>query len=1366
MISKDDFIQRVLSGTTPNAPGTAAAGALPGGFDGFDDDDVEDQPPSTDGGSFARHLLEASGFGPAEVLPRAEVILGTDPAARSLPERVHYWPKAKDRPFQTLLFEVQGTGRTLLEDDLFRLERKQLQVEDALHRLLQHALVGFERGGEARTAEVRRGKQTETLVVVSVADDRTVGGRQLVCFGTKCVTTEALEVFTLREEARDWDLELAKEHLGQLYQRHFSRLGGVAWQDAFITGAERKLAEKVAAECSALIFDAKSLVRVVRSLLDEIAGSFGIRRKSDKADQRLVLHDLPDDHDIGVDPEDARKKDFQNPLHGMRVFDADERLMGYIVHVHDPTKTSAATIRARLEAHNRFHNVLVLYPSQDGGTFELWQGKQPLSGRLNAVGARSRFDAVGGLVQLISRFFVVSKSPLATPKQLATELAWRARHLRRVALEELMRGRSGKHHELIDMHARFNKALAEMSCEEFADAYAQTITYGLLAARWLSNDATKPFTRQNVADLLPSTSPFLKALFNEMVSKRFDANLSWLLDDVTGLLRRTAVKDVFRDEVDPSIHFYQDFLDEYDPKIRKDRGVYYTPDEVVTYIVRTVDTSLREQLGLPLGLADTSTWGAYAKARGIEVPKGVDPKAPFVQILDPATGTGTFPLRVIEVIHETMMEKWADLDDTKRLEKWRAYVRHDLLPRLNGFELMVAPYIVSHLRLGLALERTGFRFMKGDRVRVFLTNTLELHAARAGELLVDEAAEEGKLADQVKVEAPISVVLGNPPYEREPAETAGVHKGGWVRSGWKGWNHGRPPLEDYAEPTRNAGRGGDLKNIYNLYVYFWRWAGWRVFDRYGAPGVVSFITAASYLRGPGFSGMREELRRSGSTVDVLDLEGDQRGTRVTENVFCITIPVCVGSVVADALNRDRPGVARYHRVTGSRADKLAACASWARDYRAVPWTVAPVGFQESLVASEGATFASWPSMLNLFPWQQSGCKAGRTWVLGETRDVLTARWNTLFAAPSSRRAELFKDSPTGQKAHHAPVRLPPAEGRDLAVLAMPTKPPPPSIERLGFRSFDRQWIVADSRFLDRAGPPNWHVRGMKQTYFTSLLSGVLGPGPGATVTAYVPDLHHFRGSYGGKDVVPLWRDPEGTQPNQTAGFSAALSTALGSRPSPEDIFAYAYAVLANPGYVARFTDELQVPGPRLPVTKDKALFERGAAFGRDLLRWHTYGERFRSQGDGFVLAGKAQVTRSIPESSDAYPERHRYDGATQVLMVGDGQVGPVAPEVMAFSVSGLQVVKSWLDYRMKKGAGKKSSPLDDIRPERWTADLTRELLELLWVLEWTLAQYPTLDAWLEEVLASELFTADEIPQPTEAERKEPKVERNRGGTLL
>ena len=744
------------------------------------------------------------------------------------------------------------------------------------------------------------------------------------------------------------------------------------------------------------------------------------------------------------------------------------------------------------------------------------------------------------------------------------------------------------------------------------------------------------------------------------------------------------------------------------------------------------------------------------------MPEGVDPKEPFVQVLDPALGTGTFLLRVIEVIHETMQAEFKKqrLAVDAARKAWVSYVRKDLLPRINGFELMMAPYIVSHLRLGLALQQTGFTFTKNDRLRVFLTNTLEMHTSSQLSFIGEHVAEESKAAERVKNELPISVIVGNPPYEREPADIAGNHKGGWVRSGWNGWRGGRALIEDFAEPTRNARRGGDLKNIYNLYVYFWRWALWRVFDRHKAPGIVSFITASSYLRGPGFSGMREEMRRDAERVFIFDLEGDQRGTRITDNVFCITIPVCVSSMVlATTPDRATPAASSYKRITGTRKDKLKA-ADAPQKLGDVAWSAAPSGWQDVFMAGGAANYDAWPKLTDLLPWQHSGVEFQNTWPISHEPDVLERRWAALmrsddrvvtFAKTTSRTAaRSYRDPFTGE--------TPPA------IVDLPKKAPSPSVVPFAFRSFDKQHALCDNRLAGRLRASLWSSMSPKQVFVTSLLTGVIGKGPAATVCSAPPDKHHFRGSYGGKDVIPLWRDAETTTANITASFVAALRNEYGKAPRPEDIFAYAYAVLANPGYVKRYEEELQVPGPRLPITRDKALFERGAALGRDLLRWHTQGERFREKGDKFKLTGSAKVTTSIPTKSANYAEKHKYDDKKQLLRVGDGEIGNVSPEVWSFSVSGLQVVKSWLDYRMKKGAGKKSSPLDDVRPDRWTEEMTRELVDLLWVLEHSLASYPALDAWLDEVLAGLLFTGDEIPKPTDAERKEPKVQR--GADLL
>jgi hypothetical protein len=246
-------------------------------------------------------------------------------------------------------------------------------------------------------------------------------------------------------------------------------------------------------------------------------------------------------------------------------------------------------------------------------------------------------------------------------------------------------------------------------------------------------------------------------------------------------------------------------------------------------------------------------------------------------------------------------------------------------------------------------------------------------------------------------------------------------------------------------------------------------------------------------------------------------------------------------------------------------------------------------------------------------------------------------------------------------------------------------------------------------------------------------------------------LHHFC-NRGAKDVILLWRDAEGTEPNVTAGVLETLAQTYGQAVGAEDLFAYCYGVLASPDYMGRFWDELTMPGPRLPITRDHALFARTADLGRHLLWLHTYGERIVPQGHkpGKIPPGKARCLKGTPAAPEKYPEAFSYDLAGQQLHVGEGVFGPVHQEVWELSVSGFQVLQSWLAYRMKKGAGKKSSPLDKIRPTAWHFD--EELLDLLWVLEHTVDLWPTLAQALNDILEGELFIAQDFPAPKPEER--------------
>jgi hypothetical protein len=333
------------------------------------------------------------------------------------------------------------------------------------------------------------------------------------------------------------------------------------------------------------------------------------------------------------------------------------------------------------------------------------------------------------------------------------------------------------------------------------------------------------------------------------------------------------------------------------------------------------------------------------------------------------------------------------------------------------------------------------------------------------------------------------------------------------------------------------------------------------------------------------------------------------------------------------------------------------------------------------------------------------------------------------------------------------LRLPRRKLPSIASIEPQT--PPLEIMRFGFRSFDRQYAIADNRIGGRLNPSFWSANSNSQVYFTSLITGVLGLGPAATISASVPDLHYFCGR-GGKDVIPIWRDAEASQANVTGGLLDVLNPSLGNV-VPEDFFAYCYALLATPAYVETYSEELTVPGPRIPITKDRALFQQASRLGRRLIWLHSYGERFvpARQRPGEVPQGNARSRRGVPDTTEGYPEEFFYNEASQVLRVGEGEFGPVSKEVWQFSVSGLQVVRSWLSYRMKGGAGRSSSPLDEIRPQRWTSEMSQELLELLWVLEATVAVFPELKQTLEAVIAGEIFRADELPQPTASERNPP-----------
>ncbi|MBK0024373.1 N-6 DNA methylase [Ochrobactrum sp. S46] len=875
---------------------------------------------------------------------------------------------------------------------------------------------------------------------------------------------------------------------------------------------------------------------------------------------------------------------------------------------------------------------------------------------------------------------------------------------------------------------------------KFADAYAQTVTYAMLLARLSGATKLDPTEAAKTLDknngLLAQT---LKLLGHDDARKELAVGFEMLQRSLEAL----DPHDFLKSKPDLWLYFYEDFLAAYDPKLRKDYGVYYTPREVVELQVRLASELLEKRFGKKLGFADDG-----------------------VVFLDPAVGTGTYPVAAVKHGLEKVRKRSGPGAVAARARQ--------MAENMHGFEVLVGPYAVAHLRLTQALEgamndakvAAGEPEEKlGKRLNIYLADTLESPNSKPPILTLTYRAftEEHEAARKLKNTGDVLVCLGNPPYDRqqiEEGDTTTKRKGGWVRfgdqieGGAKQEEQGdRPIFRDFTEPATNAGAGVHLKNLYNDYVYFWRWALWRLFEKQTSGGIITFITASSFLGGPAFVGMREYMRREFDDIFVVNLGGDLLGTRKTPNVFNIQTPVAITIGVRSGERKtDTPATVRYLRVEASDRKTKLNLLEGLSALDSLAWEAVSDSWMDPFYPKSPAKYFLWPELTDLFPWQHSGSQFKRVWPIAENRETLEKRWEKFRATKLEARPKAFKETRDRKTVRQYDdfSGVPQKRLGDLtAADAMP------EVERYCYRSFDRHVAMIDNRLGDYLRPPLVTARGERNVFFASLMTKMLGVGAAMIVTPDLPDLDVFCGR-GGKDVIPLYRDAAGTEPNVTAGLLDALGKEYGTTPSPEDLAAYVYALLGGQSYTRRFWNELETPGPRVPMTKDSATFAGAANLGRKLIWLHTYAERFRGDGRGDdVPQGKATTVKGVSSDPAHYPEEYSYDPAKHEIAVGDGRFGPVAPEVWDFEVSGLEVVKSWLGYRMKKRAGKKSSPLDDIRPERWTARMSDEFLELLWVLEATLAMEAELEKVLDRVVAGPCFAAADLPAPTPEQRKAP-----------
>jgi hypothetical protein len=988
----------------------------------------------------------------------------------------------------------------------------------------------------------------------------------------------------------------------------------------------------------------------------------------------------------------------------------------------------------------------------DGESLRLFRAGEPDSAVASLPHGSPEAWEPWQVVAVLRLFAEARPTPIRTASDLARRLAPLARDLR----ERIEAGLDERHavEGLLSAHRIWQEMLREdITTREFADALAQVVAYGLVIATLDGAgdvDGDGIVSLEEAASTLEGSHRVLAATLRPLLD--VEGLRDALRSEIGGLERMLGAVDpaAIARRKDPRgdawLWFYEDFLGVYDPQARKQAGVYYTPVPVVGAITRLVESVLVERFGKPLGFGDSD-----------------------VVTLDPAAGTGTFPLAVVDAA--------AARATAHRGPAGPQQVAPGLAARLFGFELLPGPFAVAHLRVGARLREMGATLDQGG-AQLLLADTLDtpddddakpqLELFGASKVLADEALQ----ARRVKREKRVMAIVGNPPYRRLKADRAGAKApaGGWVTNGTLGkpWPRGRRDqalLDDVVAASNAHTIFSHVASLYNLYVYFWRWAIWKAFEQHGdGPAVVGFITAASWLSGPGLFGLRELARQQADEIWICDLGGDNRGARPEESVFAIETPVAIVVLIRHGeACPQAPATVRYRRLGGSRAEKLNALDGIRPpDEDAGAW--------EELASAPGALFVpstggdAWtamPALRDLLPWQQPGAMLNRTWTVSPDPETLRRRWTAFLDADRTGRSALFPDPGSGRT-------IAATVGGRPRLADLPAHAPAPPVARYAWRAYDAQWTFEDPRLAALERPALWQGRSDRQVYFLTDAGADIGSGPGLIPFVAVPDKHAFRGR-GGKDVLPLYRDAQASQPNVATGLLAALGGALRADgpgapdPSPGDLAAYLMAVLSTPAYHARFEAELGDRVVRVPLTADPALFARGVALGRRLLWLQTGATRMVDASDGRppslpAVAGLEwrEAVTQIPTD----PAAISYDPVREHLQIGDGIVAGVRSDVWDFSVSGWPVLRRWLEHRTRKGRGRRSSALDAIRPEHWLDAWNDELLDLLRTLTHSLDLRPEQDELLAAICDGPLIAADDLPQPTSEERAVPATQRH------
>tara|TARA_R110002096_G_scaffold432240_1_gene648766 strand:+ start:194180 stop:197551 length:3372 start_codon:yes stop_codon:yes gene_type:complete len=812
--------------------------------------------------------------------------------------------------------------------------------------------------------------------------------------------------------------------------------------------------------------------------------------------------------------------------------------------------------------------------------------------------------------------------------------------------------------------------------DDFADMYAQTICYGLLSARLarasgalVADDATL------MADVV--THPFLKDLMGTFLalggsSDTIDFN-ELGIDEVVDFLSSADMEAVKRDfnnknpDEDTVLHFYEHFLKEYDSIMRQQRGVYYTPHPVVSFIVRSVDEILQKEFGLEDGLADISTWAEVtAKNPNIEIPEIARPEDPFVQILDPAIGTGTFLVEVIDLIERRMKRKWMKQGATDKeiLTSWNDYVPKHLLTRLYGFELMMAPYSIAHIKIGMKLEETGYLPNEnGPRLRVFLTNTLE-EALNANEqtslsFILESLAEEAKGADHLKSNVPISVIIGNPPY----SNYGQLNQGHFIR-----------------ELISSYKQGLDEKkiNLDDAYIKFTRHAH-NMINESGI-GVFAMITNNSYLDGVTHRQMRKQLSEEFSKIYLYNLHGNSKQKETSldgskdENVFDIQQGVSIGLYIKKFIGLEHSSKIYSGDLFGLREAKFNTLSKNTAISEIIETLhpVDPFNFFVKRDLSRLNEFNAGISVTDLFLNYNTGIQTKRDALCLQPshQAILQVKEDFLNLEAEEIRTKynLVQDN-RDWKIHLAKKDV--ANSKSNPVL-------------ISHRPFDDKWTLYTGKSKGFIGyPRDKTMKHMLNGENLALLTARQNKSPNTDhffVTANISEMKcaertiqsfHF----------PLFEFHEQFDGSYLKVSNIAKKVfEVFQKISPDvtdlELFQYIYSLLYSPSYRTRYSEYLKSEFPRIQIPKSKNLITKLAKIGDKLIQNHLLDYKGVHE-----LPETRFINNALPQVQKGYP---KYENS-KVMINAKCHFEDITSEVWNFYIGGYQPLQKWLKDRAAKG---------------------------------------------------------------------------------